>query len=141
MATFPLQLDRYFFTQTTVIANPQHHPEGPKDGSHVVPDFSCALVDKQAHTFAVELTVRLDEGASENPPYFFTVSAFALLTSEQNMPRDAAFALANSTGFNMLAGAVREHLASITARGPWGPFLFGPITLQFRTDTADPESE
>lgn len=141
MDRFPLRLDRYFFTQSVVQANPQHDPEGAKDGSRVEPQFSCAAVDADSRTFAVELTISLNEAESENPPYFFTISAFALLKSEQGIPQDAALALANSTGFNMLAGAVREHLASTTARGPWGPFLFGPLTLQFLPSAANGEAD
>jgi len=124
-----LRLERYFFTESTVRANPQHTPGDPRRGSRMTPTLSCAPVEEQPSTFAVEMTVALDEARSENPPYFFTITAFAILAAEDNVPDDIALSIANTIGFNMLVGAIREHLAGVTARGPRGPFLFGPLRL------------
>jgi preprotein translocase subunit SecB len=130
MDTFPLQLDRYFFTETVVRANPGHVPTGPSDGSLIVPTLSCSPIEGREDAFALELTVTLDESKSENPPYFFSINAFAILVAAPDLPHEEALPMAQESGFIMLIGAIREHLAGITARGPWGPFLFGPMTYQ-----------
>jgi hypothetical protein len=82
-----------------------------------------------ANAFAVDVGIDLDEEHSVNPPYFFSISAFAILVSDQDVPRELALTVANATGFTMLVGAIREHLASVTARGPWDQFLLGPVTF------------
>ena len=57
-------------------------------------------------------------------------NAFAILVAALDLPREAVLPMAQTTGFNILVGAIREHLAGIRARAPWGPVMFGPMTDQ-----------
>jgi len=75
--------------------------------------------------------VSLDEENADNPPYFFDVTAFGIVVVDDGMPSDEAYRLACTTTPQTLIGAIREHLASITARGPWGAVFLGTkIMLQ-----------
>ena len=127
MDTFPLQLDRYFFTDSTVRANPEHNPAGDRQGSRVSTAFQSQPVADRLGAYTVEMTVMLDETTSLNPPYFFSISAFAVILTPPTLDPAAAWTVVRGTGFNVLIGAIREHLATMTARGPWGLFVFGPL--------------
>ncbi len=123
----PLQLDRYFFTHSTVRANPEHNPAGDRQGSRVIPTFLSQPLAERPGAYTVEMTVVLDETTSVNPPYFFSISAFAVIVTPPTLDPAAAGTAVRGTGFNVLVGAIREHLATLTARGPWGLFVFGPL--------------
>lgn len=140
MSTFPLRLDRYFFTESVVTANPSYDPDGSRIGSVIVPPaISCSPLAEQDGAFGCEMIIQLDESKSENPPYFFSIHAFAILVATPGTAADMAFSLAHATGLSMLVGAIREHLASITARGPWGPFLLSPVVITPSTPSVDPD--
>lgn len=126
-----LQLERYFFPHQEVIANPEHNPAGVHDGSKVTSLMGTAPIVGRPNAYVVEVTLSLDEGASVNPPYFFTLHAFSIWTTADGTDPEATPAVVATTGVSILIGAIREHLATLTARGPWGPFIFGPIQLQF----------
>lgn len=129
MSQFPLQLKQYFFTQIECIANPDYDPTGNAMGSKVDCKFAVNPVDGQEDAFGIELAVWVDADTSENPPYSFRVSAFGVLNIAQGTPIEVATQLANVTGAQILVGAVREEIARITSRGPWGAFMVPIIPL------------
>jgi len=128
MDTFQLRLERYFFTESMVRANPEHDPAGERVGSKLVPTFFCKPIADRPSAYTLEMTVRLDEATSVNPPYFFSLAAFAVVVAPPHVNPALAYEAVSGTGFNVLVGAIREHLAAITGRGPWGGFVFGPMT-------------
>ncbi|MFZ1547899.1 MAG: hypothetical protein WAT12_12510 [Candidatus Nitrotoga sp.] len=128
MSQFPLQLKQYFFTQIECKANPQYDQAGNAMGSKIDCKFAVNPIDGQEDALGIELTVWVDANTSENPPYSFRVSAFGVLNIAQNTSIEVATQLANVTGMQILVGAVREEIARITSRGPWGAFML-PIIL------------
>lgn len=134
-----VQLDRYFFPHQEVVANPEHDPGGVRNGSKISVHVGAAPIAGQSNTYAVEVTLSLDDEKSINPPYRFTLHAFGIWTTTDDVPADSAPSMATATGVPILIGAAREHLAAMTSRGPWGPFILGPIPLQMVP--ADPAQE
>lgn len=134
-----VQLERYFFPHQEVVANPEHNPAGVRNGSKVTSAVGAAPIAGRPNAYAVEVTLSLDKDNSVNPPYFFTLHAFGIWTMAADAPPDATQAVLTATGVPILIGAIREHLAALTARGPWGPFIMGPIPLKLVP--ADPEPD
>jgi len=62
------------------------------------------------------------------PPYFFTINAFGVLTTDLEMT-DQLRAPATGLGFDLLIGAIRERLATLTSRAPWGTSVLPLIPL------------
>jgi preprotein translocase subunit SecB len=134
MATSPPQLDRYFFPYQEVRANPEHDANENWSGTKVKANVNCFPVDEGVNTFAVELVVSSDDESSENPPYFFNIQVFGYLVVESEIELATAQRIAEATGTTVLVGAIREHLASLTARGPWGTFLLPVLSLNTGAD-------
>lgn len=129
MSQFPLQLKQYFFTQIECNANPDYDPTANTMGSKVDCKFAVNPVDGQEDALGIELAVWVDADASDNPPYSFRISAFGVLNIAPGTAIEAATQLANVLGAQILVGAVREEIARITSRGPWGAFMLPIIPL------------
>ncbi len=130
MDSYSWRLENYFFPHQEVRANPAHDLNGSRLGSRLSSSFNIVAIEGRPDAVGVEASIALDESQSENPPYFFTISAFGILTTDLEMT-DQLRAQAAGLGINLLIGAMRERLATLTARAPWGVFVFGPIPLNF----------
>jgi preprotein translocase subunit SecB len=138
---YPWQLDNYFFPHQEVRANPAHDPSGGRVHTHIDPSVKIAAIEGRQNTIGVEATIAVNESQSENPPYFFTISAFGMLSTHLEIT-DQSRAQAAEIGVNLLLGAIRERLATLTARAPWGAFILGPIPLNFSVPplSSDPDT-
>lgn len=143
MDEYPLQVERYYFLRQSVIANPDHDANGRKDGSDFKSEVNVNPIAGETLSLAISVTLFLDEETSENPPYFFHIQAFGIFSQVPNLPTEvaqllatfpaeAAQQLAAKTGIRILVGAIRERLADLTCRAPWGIFMLGSIPLEFQ---------
>lgn len=130
MSRSKLRLEQYYFPHQEVRANPAHNPAGAKDGSALTINFKTGVIPNKPGTHIVELVVELDEANSDNPPYFFKLHAFGVFAAAPDLNEDEARALASVQGAQVLLGAARDHLVSLTSRGPWGGFYLNIIPLQ-----------
>ena len=134
------RLDNYFFPHQEVRANPAHDPNGVRPHVHLSPSFQIVAIEGRPEAVEVEASIAVNESQSENPPYFFTISVFGVLSTHLEMT-DQSRAQAAGVGINLLVGAIRERLATLTSRGPWGTFMLGPIPLNFLAIPPSSESE
>ncbi|MFZ5510782.1 MAG: hypothetical protein ACOZCP_12085 [Pseudomonadota bacterium] len=144
MAQFPLRLEQYFFTEIQVRANPDFKPAGTLVGSHVDVRSNAGVIEDRTDHYFVDCVVSLDETKSENPPYFFRVNAFGILNaSDPDLTDDVAKQhLVRSAGAQVLIGAIRELVAELTSRGPWGVFVVPIIPIAPPMPTApEPQPE
>ncbi|MEI2782305.1 MAG: hypothetical protein V9H25_14010 [Candidatus Competibacter sp.] len=132
MDAYPWRLENYFFPHQEVRANLSHDPNGNRLGSQFTPSFSLVAIEGRTNAVGVEASVSLDEDKSDNPPYFFTISAFGILTTDLETTDDMRTQAA-SFGINVLFGALRERLATLTSRAPWGTFVLGPVPFGLAT--------
>ena len=139
MNQLPLRLKRYFFPLSHVEANPAYKPDG-----HNEFDLETRLTshfDPKSGIFAAQLIVTLGDNEDENleSPYFFQVAAYAGFEPAEGteidvLDPDTMRELLATEGFKILAGAIREHLASLTARGPWGEYILPVLRLRIATE-------
>jgi hypothetical protein len=67
---------------------------------------------------------------SVNAPYHFVIEAYAIVAMDGSIGDEAADrAAANGVGMQVVVGAIRERLADLTSRAPWGRFLMGVVVL------------
>jgi hypothetical protein len=130
-----LQLENYFFAHQEVRANPAHDPKGNRKGSRVDLSYVVSPIDLGLGAYGIEVTVSLNEAESENPPYFFRISAFARVSVQPATSVSTELVAVNS--LNILIGAIRERLATLTARGPWGPFFLNAMALRAEMSDSD----
>lgn len=134
MDNFPFHLETYFFVHQEVRANPEHNTE-VEANVFVTQMVNVSAVDDlpdNRKRFTVELVIKLDEKDSVNSPYFFTLGTYGIfgLEDEVDFPTDEERAIALQSGaVQILVGAARERIASLTARGPWGAHILDVMSI------------
>jgi preprotein translocase subunit SecB len=106
--------------------------EGNRHGSQITLNHNISALEGRNDAFGVEITISLDESSSENPPYFFTVSAFGIIALEKDIDslekNDKQQIDIMAT--QILVGSIRERLTSMTSRAPWSGFTLGIIPIK-----------
>jgi len=128
MNPYPWRLETYFFPHQEVRANPEHDPNGTRPDNRLNTSSNLVALEGRPEAVGIEAYLSLNEGQSQNPPYFFTINAFGVLTTDLEIT-DQLRAQAAGLGFHLLIGAIRERLATLTSRAPWGTFILPPIPL------------
>jgi|GEM_PF-1123431 len=135
MKEFPLRLERYFFTHQQVTANPDFNQDivnNPIHFEYIIDGDATRLAD-QDHQYGISAHVELNQEKSKNPPYFLSVTAFGIVSIKDDTVGPAAIeSMIESSGIQLLLGAIRERLADMTARGPWGQINLDFIPLTIR---------
>lgn len=134
---FPLRLEEYYFPIQEVVANPSFSRSGNRNGSKLRSNLTITRQNGAAGKWLVELVIDVDQDASENPPYFFRIQAFGVFALEEGEQEALAQSAMATLGAQILVGAIRERLASLTARAPWGQFFLGIVPIQASPSLAE----
>lgn len=131
MSEFPLQLERYFYTEQQVSANPNYLESSSPHLDFLI-DASVVRLTDQPGKYGLTASATINQETSFNSPYSFLISAFGIVNVNKESDIAAAEAQIEVSGAQLLIGAIREHLAEMTSRGPWGAIYldFVPIALK-----------
>jgi hypothetical protein len=124
-----LQLEELFFPLQNVQANPEHDQQGERAGTLLQITQQVAKIEGQPGKYALIVAVRSDNENSKNAPYVFVIEGYAVITVSGALDEATQPALVQTTGFPILVGAIRERLAELTSRAPWGRFLMNAVAL------------
>ena len=117
--SFPLLLNNYFFTHQEAIANPEHK-QGEKHESKMHFDINAVVSTiEEGNTYTLEVTTVINAEKSVNPSYFIKISVFGIIDVTQDLVSEEIETLLNTSGSQILIGAIRERIADLTSRGPW----------------------
>lgn len=134
------RIKRLFFTESSVIANSSYSTDEDSDTKVSISRFAQTHPN-QANRVYLDIGISSDDEASDNPPYSFMVKGFIIMEFD---PEDENA----STQLDKIAlmgtqagiGAIREHIASATSRGPWGEFYVGPVIVPNDVEISNGES-
>jgi hypothetical protein len=125
-----LQIEELLYPTLEVRTNGNHDPKGERAGTMLKFGHQVQKADNQPGKFGLVVTVGSDEERSRNAPYRFNVEAYAIvILGGAPLEGEAANAFILANGLPMVMGGIREHLASATARAPWGRFLINAVPL------------
>ena len=124
-----LSLEELLFPLQEVRSNQGHDPAGDRAGTQLVFDQQLQRMEDQPGRYVLMVSVKTNNETSKNPPYQFAVEAYAVLKVTGAADQAAEQLVITSNGFPMIMGAIRERLAQMTARAPWGRFLVNSIPL------------
>jgi len=124
-----LQLEELLFPLQEVRSNQSHDPAGDRAGTQL--DFGQQLqkMEDQPGRYILMVSVKTNNETSKNPPYQFAIEAYAVLNVTGATDQAAEQAVITANGFPMIMGAIRERIAHLTSRAPWGRFLVNSIPL------------
>lgn len=121
MEQFPLQLERYFFTEQNISANPEFNIDTEKNPTHLEYLISYDFSKSDNSDYFISSEVRLDPEKSTNPSYFFNISVFGVISiRDKSITEDQINKILQTSGAQLIIGAIRERLAEMSSRGPWG---------------------
>jgi len=139
MSEFPLRLESYFFTHQEAIANPEFLQNADKKPSiDIIVNGGIIRLDDSNNGYRYGLTVHveLDKEKSENSPYFFSITAFGIISIKPDVQSYQSIeSLVETSGTQLLLGAIRERLADMTSRGPWTFVQLDFIPLTMKLDS------
>jgi preprotein translocase subunit SecB len=126
----PLQVKNYYFTNISVKANDR--PEKTSDKSKRTLNLKTTIETKNDDNdnYVVVLSLSLTP-APDGPgfPYTIEVVAVGHFSVAPAWPADKKEKLVVTSGGGILISAAREQIASLTGRGPHGPFLLPAVDL------------
>lgn len=131
------QLERYFYPRQEVRANPLHDKsQETKTASEIVFEIGKDPGIPRALNVTCRLTI--DLASSVNPPYDFALEVFGIFIGDRDIQDSDKIKLAHFE-VPALVGAIRERLAEMTSRAPWGPLTLDitngqQLDLNFRVD-------
>jgi preprotein translocase subunit SecB len=115
----PLQLKQYFYTETSLKANPTYRSGSPKAelGFNLQTEVSLAENASKPDEFQLSLTVTTLPKEGAVTPYEVKITAVGIFTVQPEYPDREG--LVRITGSSILYSALREYLLTLTGRGPW----------------------
>lgn len=132
-APHPISLEAVLFTKTFVQAMSGH--ELRADGQRAIaaqPENSIDVkkVEDRPNVYAATMTSVLNAAKDTAVPYYFEMECLALLRADDSLSEEEALRGITITAHSVLYGAIRETVAWMTARQPFGPFLLGLSILR-----------
>ncbi|MEO6185034.1 MAG: hypothetical protein ABIP38_00160 [Steroidobacteraceae bacterium] len=125
-----LQLEELLFPVLEMRTNTNHDQKGDRAGTMLQYGQQLQRLDGEAVRYGLMVSVRNDDEKSRNAPYNFMVEAYGiLLVTESTLDAEAEAAAVTANGLAIVMGAIRERLADLTSRAPWGRFLINAVNL------------
>lgn len=125
-----LLLEDLMFPLLEIRTNDKHDLKGERAGTQLQYGQQVDKLQVGGNRYGLMVSVRTDNNTSVNPPYHFAVEAYAIFIVNNAGEDDTVTGkLVHDNGLPMVIGAIRERLADLTSRAPWGRFLLNTITL------------
>lgn len=136
----PIVLQTIVFTRCVVLAMPGHEP---KDGQLTIePDnkINVSPIPEQKGGWSATMRCVLNQGQDNALPYSIDMECMALLHADETLTDAEAARGVTITAHSVLYGAIRETVAWLTGRQPYGPLMLGLSVLQTSKKEADAKS-
>lgn len=126
----PIRLEQVFFTRSSVIAVPEHAPD---DTRQIAPPQNEIKVNKLTDgsgRYNVSMQTHVNQEMEKSSPYCIDMECIAILYADDSLTEEEAMRGVTITGHSVLFGAIREAVAWLTGRQPYGPLMLGLSVLQ-----------
>ena len=124
-----LLLEDLMYPLMEVRTNSTHDVQGDRAGTQLQYGQQIQKLENAPNRFGLMVSVRTDNATSKNPPYNFVIEAYGIFTVNNLSDPEAMSKFVFDNGLPMIVGAIRERLADMTARAPWGRFLINTVNL------------
>lgn len=126
----PIVLEQLFFTRSSVIAIPEHLPAGTPLVDQPENILNVSKIDGSVGRYSASLRTLVNQAQSKLSPYVIDMECVAFFAADDTLNEDEAIRGVTITANSVLYGAIRESVAWLTARQPYGPILFGLSVLK-----------
>lgn len=126
---YPIQLDHVLFTRSSVIAVPEHRPEPKRLEVGPTNTVNITKIDGEPGHYGVSMTVIMNPQGDKASPYMIDMEVHAEFTADDTLTEEEAKRGILINGHSVLYGAIREAVAWLTSRQPYGPLMLGLSVL------------
>lgn len=131
-------LEQIFYPETTVRANIDYEKgstEEPTEGN-----LKIFVYKSGDHSYQVSMHYRL-EALSDADPYDINVLAVARIRCADDLNGELRSQVLSISAPNMLYGAIREHVLTLTCKSAWKDFVLPPVIIEPSDFVADDDEE
>ena len=118
------RLEELYFPVQELRALPGHDGAGERQGTNFTLSQGVKPVDDAGKAYWFTLAVVSNDATSVNAPYSFRVEAAALFQCmDATLNSSEMVRVLTAVAQPVVLGAVRERIAEMTSRAPWGRYL------------------
>ena len=130
MANLRLKPSWIIFPKVFIEANPDHDPELPTKDFQI--EIGSDFVQNEDHSLHATIFVSNDDFVENNALYSLDIHVYSsfqcsksILKLQKKIATEICLDIAH-----LLLGSVREIVATITSRGPWGPYVLPFVSAE-----------
>lgn len=117
-----LRLETYYFTNTSVSADPCYEPhEGVVPAITIDTNIEMAQHSDDPNRWMITVGVHAKSGDEKPIPYKVDLEVVGFFRVEPEVQIEKAPLLVQANGAAILYSSAREYLLMVTGRGPWPP--------------------
>ncbi|WP_239224540.1 hypothetical protein [Comamonas aquatica] len=133
----PIQLHSTVFSKTVVIAISSHDPEKNQDSAEPVNKINIREIESEPGFYACSMRTVINESGNDAYPYQIDMECHAKLYADDTLSKEEARRGVLITAHSVLYGAIREQVAWLTSRQPFGTLMLGLSVLSAPPKNAD----
>lgn len=135
---YPISLQEVMFVRSSVIAIQGHQPGEVRSSASPTNNIEVTAVDGRPGHYSAVMRTIINPNMETSSPYFVDMECLALLSVDGTLSPEEALRGVTITAHSVLYGAIRESVAWLTSRQPFGRLMLGLSVLK-TTDKAKEE--
>lgn len=126
----PITLQTVLFVRSTVVAIQAHVPGEALLSDSPENNITVNKVEGQTGIYNASMRTIINADMDASSPYFVDMECLAVLTADDTLSEEEALRGVTITAHSVLYGAIRESVAWLTSRQPFGPLMLGLSVLK-----------
>lgn len=126
----PIVLDRVFFTRSIVIAIPEHKSDDRTLSIAPENKIDVAAIEEEPGSYIATMHTLLNQGGDPGAPYIIDMECVGMFIVDKALSQEEAIRGVTITAHSVLYGAIREAVAWISGRQPYGQLMLGLSVLR-----------
>lgn len=132
----PIALEQVLFLKVHVAAMPGHVYQEDAETAEPENALHVEEIKGDEGRYQAVMTTVVNPDGDKAHPYQINIECMALLHADSTLNKQEALRGITITAHSVLFGAIRETVAWITGRQPYGPLMLGLSVLRPRKPTA-----
>lgn len=125
----PIQLVDVVFTRVHVEAVAKHSPPDPPELGNISNQLTVEKPKEPGGQYQAVMRTVINKEGNTDHPYIIDIECHAILTADATLTPQEAHRGVTITAHSVLYGAIRETMAWLTGRQPYGPVVIGLSVL------------
>lgn len=136
----PIGLEQVVFTKVHVAAVAGYEPKEDAPASEPINTLDVRQLPNETGRYQAVMTTVINAEREAHSPYSIDIECLAVLNADDSLSQADAMRGVTITAHNVLYGAIRETVAWLTGRQPFGPMLL-TLTLLRAPEKKAPEPD